>query len=115
MPTLHRPFDIDFFSAEKHDNPFLEVDVTGSFVHEETGERIVIPGFWKGENRWCLRFTPHKLGRWNYVVESNDPSLNDAGSFIAAKNRGETELDKHGFVRLSDKGRYFEYADGTPF
>lgn len=115
MPKLFRPTDFDFISTNTHENPFLDVDITGSFVHEETGERIVLPGFWKGDNKWCVRFSPTRLGRWNYVIESNDESLNTAGAFIACKNQGETELDKHGFVKLSDKGRYFEYADGTPF
>ena len=115
MPKLHRPFDIDIKSSNTHENPFLDVEVTGSFVHEETGERIVLPGFWKGENVWTVRFSPNKLGRWNYITDSNDKSLNTAGSFIACKNNEVTELDKRGFVRISDKGRYFEYADGTPF
>ena len=115
MPKLFRPFDIDFKSEKNYENPFLDVDVTGSFVHEETGEKITIPGFWKGGDTYTLRFSAPKLGRWNYVVESNEPSLNTAGSFTATKNFGETELDRRGFVKISDKGRYFEYADGTPF
>lgn len=115
MPKLFRPFDIDFKSEKDYENPFLDVDVTGSFVHEETGEKITIPGFWKGGNVYTLRFAPTKLGRWNYVVESNEESLKTAGSFTACKNDGITELDKRGFVKISDKGRYFEYADGTPF
>lgn len=115
MPKLYRPYDIDIKSTYYHENPFLDVDVTASFVHEETGEKIVIPGFWKGENVWCARFAPTKLGRWNYIIESNDESLKTAGSLTACKNNGETEIDRRGFVRLSDKGRYFEYADGTPF
>ncbi len=115
MPKLFRPYDVDIFSENTYENPFRDVEVTGTFVHEETGERIIMPGFWKGDNKWCVRFSPNKLGRWNYITDSNDDSLKTSGSLNACKNNQLTEIDKHGFVQLSKDGRYFEYADGTPF
>ncbi len=115
MYKKYRPCDVDIFSSKEHKNPFLDVSVTGTFTHVESGETITVPGFWKGENKWCVRFCPTLTGEWRYVTESNDLTLNSTGIITVTENDKKTLLDKHGFLRLSKNGRYFEYADGTPF
>jgi hypothetical protein len=115
MYKLFRPAEVEFYSNITHNNPFMNVSVTGTFIHKESNEKIVVPGFWKGENKWAVRFLPNKTGEWDYLTESNDPSLITKGSLTVVENDKKTLLDKYGFVRLSKEGRYFEYADGTPF
>jgi hypothetical protein len=82
-----------------------------------------VPGFWDGGKVWKARFAPPASGRWSYSASSTDPALRGvSGSFqCAAWSGAEMAANpvRHGFVRIVKSGpragRYFEYADGTPF
>jgi hypothetical protein len=87
------------------------------------GASYKIAGFWDGGKTWKARFVPPSPGQWSYTSSSSDPGLNGLkGSFTCT---AWTEADKesvptrHGFVGVAKggprPGRYFEYADGTPF
>ena len=110
--------DIVLTSEKQYENPYTDVDVDATFVHE-SGEEIHLYGFWNGGDEWRVRFAPTKTGVWSYTVFCSDPenaSLNGVtGTLTAVPNDGKTALDRHGFVRVSDNGRYFVYDDGTPF
>ena len=110
--------DIVLISEKSYANPYLDVQISAVFTHEG-GETITLFGFWNGGNEWRIRFSPTKIGRWNYTVTCTDTAnrwLNNvSGEVQAVANTGETDLDKHGFVRISDNGRHYAYDDGTPF
>jgi hypothetical protein len=110
--------DIVLVSEKKYSNPYRDVDIDAVFTHED-GTTIHLYGFWNGGSEWRVRFAPTKVGRWTYTVtcsDENNASLNGVtGAINAVENTGSTDLDKHGFVRISDNGRYFVYDDGTPF
>lgn len=109
--------DIVLKSEKKYKNPYTDVDIDAVFTHED-GTKINLYGFWSGGDEWRVRFAPTKTGVWEYVITCTDtenPSLNTSGSLLAVKNTGETDIDKHGFVKVSDNNRYFVHDDGTPF
>ena len=110
--------DIILHSSKKYDNPYKDVQIDAVFTHE-SGESISLYGFWYGGDEWHVRFAPTKTGIWSYRIvcsdEENDGLHEQTGKLRAVKNTGKTELDKHGFVKISDNGRYFVYDDGTPF
>lgn len=108
--------DIVLNSENTYENPYQDVLVDAVFTHED-GTEIKLSGFWNGDNEWRVRFAPTKTGIWNYVVTSDqkDAGLNAAGTIQAVENTGDTGIDRHGFVQLSENNRYFTYADGTPF
>ncbi|MBR7063078.1 MAG: DUF4038 domain-containing protein [Clostridia bacterium] len=110
--------DIVLKSAKTYKNPYKDVDIDAEFVHED-GTRIHLYGFWYGGSEWHVRFAPTKAGVWTYTVTSTDadnPDLNGVtGTVSAVDNTGATDIDRHGFVRVSDNGRYFVHDDGTPF
>ncbi len=114
MVKLYRRTDILLTTQKEYENPFLDVNIDAVFTHE-SGEKIALPGFWKGENQYCVRFSPVKTGKWEYVIESNEPSLCARGSLLCCENDAATEIDRHGFVTMSSDKRYFFYQDGTPF
>ena len=117
VPLWHRT-DIVLHSGRAYQNPYTDVEIDAVFTHED-GDEISLYGFWNGGDEWRIRFAPTKTGRWNYVVRCSDADngdLNGAeGSLIAVANEGTTALDRHGFVRVSENGRYFVHDDGTPF
>lgn len=112
--------DIILNSSKTYDNPYLDVEVDAVFTHEDGETVIELVGFWNGDNEWRVRFAPTKPGTWNYVITSNqdDTGLTATGSVLAYQaSEEETSNDNllHGFLEFSDNGRYFQYADGTPF
>ncbi len=110
--------DILLTSGRKYANPYRDVTLDAVFTHED-GTRIALYGFWNGGNEFRVRFAPTKTGIWSYEITCSDPENTglhgQKGTVLAVENTGSTELDKHGFVRISDNGRYFTYDDGTPF
>ncbi len=72
-----------------------------------------INGFWDGEKRFVVRFTPTVEGTWKYTTHSADAGLNrKSGSITCTANRPGT----HGFLRRDEQYRYhFKYDDGTRY
>ncbi|MGI6269588.1 MAG: DUF4038 domain-containing protein [Candidatus Howiella sp.] len=110
--------DILLSSGKSYTNPYLDVQIDAVFTHSD-GTQIKLFGFWNGGNEWRIRFSPTKTGVWNYTVTCTDNDNKDlnnvSGRIVAVENTGKTELDRHGFIKISDNGRYFTYDDGTPF
>ena len=110
--------DVILASQKQYKNPYLDVQIDAEFTHE-SGKTIHLYGFWNGENEWRVRFAPTLTGKWNYTVTCSDaenPDLhNIKGSIIAIESTGNSMIDRHGFVKISENGRYFIYDDGTPF
>jgi Protein of unknown function (DUF4038)/Domain of unknown function (DUF5060) len=90
---------------------------------EALGHSYSLDAFWDGGVTFKARFAPPFAGQWAYRTKSADPSMATAkGTFTcivwtdAEKAENAT---RRGFVRVcrsgSRPGRYFEYADGTPF
>lgn len=110
--------DIILTSEKDYDNPYLDVEMDAVFEHTD-GTKIHLYGFWNGDNEWRVRFSPTKTGTWSYTITCSDTKNaglhNVTGEVEALPNTGSTDLDRHGFVRISDNKRYFTYDDGTPF
>ena len=115
--AVWRRIDVVLHSDKKYGNPYKDVDIDAVFTHED-GTEIKLYGFWNGGDEWRVRFAPTKTGVWNYNIVCTDKengSLSRSGSLLAVENNGETGTDRHGFIKISDNGRYFTYDDGTPF
>ena len=69
-----------------------------------------------GDPAWTVRFSPPKAGQWSYrieVREAKGTAQSEVRTFLA---RPPTQAGNHGPVEVAPKdGRYFGYADGTPF
>ncbi|MBQ4592645.1 MAG: DUF4038 domain-containing protein [Clostridia bacterium] len=110
--------DIVLTSSQEYDNPYSDITLDAVFTHED-GTKVALYGFWNGGNEFCVRFAPTKAGRWIYETTCSDTGNaglhGRTGTITAVENTGNTDLDRHGFVRISDNGRYFVHDDGTPF
>src|SRR5579872_7380997 len=115
--TANRVFEWTFESRKSYADPFNDVDVDVVFTKGNQSWRV--PTFWRGGQRWTVRFAPPAPGEYLYRLESTDrsnPDLNGHdGRVIVRTYKGTNELLRHGMLRVSANKRYFEQADGTPF
>lgn len=109
--------ELTFHSSKCYDNPFLDVELLTIFTNS-SGDTITRPAFWDGGDTWKVRFSPTKLGRWNYKLigeEINNFKGNKIGFVNAVKYKGKLPIYKNGFLKISPSKRHFVYENGKPF
>ena len=102
--------------------PFVVVTFTGT-DGDAKGLTVPVPAFWDGGRTWKARFAPPAAGPWSYSVSSVDQALQGIKGVLQCIGWSDEELranpTRHGLVRVARSGaragRFFEYADGTPF
>ncbi len=110
--------EISLTSSKTYADPFNNVDVTATFTGPG-GVTIVRPAYWSGGTNWRIRFAPTVTGAWTMTTVSTDTT--DAGLHNISKSidvtayTGNQEIYQRGFLKVSSNGKYFTYADGTPF
>jgi hypothetical protein len=90
---------------------------------EALGHRYTLDVFWDGGQTFKVRFAPPFPGQWTYQSQSADASFAAAkGTFTCTAWTDTHKAEnpsRRGFVRVcrsgARPGRYFEYADRTPF
>ncbi len=111
------PVEISLEAASSH--VWWEFPVTAVFTHAGSGTRLELPGFWDGDRRYVVRFAPPRRGAWTFRTRSADKGLDAVRGTISARTPSAAELRRNGnlrgHLRISPDGRYFTYADGTPF
>ncbi|MDX2111221.1 MAG: DUF4038 domain-containing protein [Verrucomicrobiota bacterium] len=99
--------------------PYLDIAVTVTYTHLDTGDTHSAPAAWDDENRWILRnaFPRHGLWSWRTTASNSaDTGLhNRTGTVSVSPYTGSNPLFRHGFIQSSADGRYLAHADGTPF
>lgn len=105
-------------SKVAHAQPFREVALDALFT-TPGGRTVKVPGFWAGEDRWCLRYASGEVGVHDYRTVCSDPTdrgLHDCtGALEVVPYVGDNPLYRHGPIRISNDRRHFCHADGTPF
>lgn len=112
-----RPMDITL--SAKQDHPWWTFPVQALFVHDQSRSKITIEAYWDGSHNWTLRFAPTLPGVWKYTTISADEGLDDQSGAINVRAPSSIEIKENpnyrGFLKIAPNGRYFQYADGTPF
>ncbi|MCL2796005.1 MAG: DUF4038 domain-containing protein [Microbacteriaceae bacterium] len=98
-------YEVEFFGVEPTGS-HVEVDL--EVVFEGPGTRTRIPGFYAGNGRYLVRFSPATEGRWTYRTSSSFLE-ETVGEFRCLPARP----DEHGPVRA--EGLHFQHDDGTVF
>jgi len=105
---------------------WYDFPVAATFTHS-SGASVRVDGFYNGVNSsgqqlWVIRFAPTLPGTWSWSTSSADASLRASGSLqatapTAAQIAENPNYRGHLRVQTSGEraGRYFVYADGTPF
>lgn len=105
--TVH---EIDLRADRQYPNPFIDVRLEGLFTHEN-GQTIRTSGFYRGDNRWTVRFNPSLAGTWTYEIHSTpaDSDLAQSGSLRV------DERECRGLLRSTPGvGWSFSWENGEP-
>ncbi|MGI6174231.1 MAG: DUF5605 domain-containing protein [Christensenellales bacterium] len=95
-------------SGREDGNPFVDVQLEARFF--QRNRVLTVPGFYDGDGRYVVRFSPDAEGEWEYYTVSDDAALDGiSGSFFCGPAEG-----LHGPVRVKDTF-HFAHADGTAF
>jgi predicted alpha/beta superfamily hydrolase len=126
-------FEVEMTAAQNQANPYAAYLQEGRPGHvtvrfagvsgDAVGRELTVTGFWDGGTTWKARFAPPASGDWVFESRSEDPGLNGVTGKLTCTTWTEDEKKanptRRGFVRVHTEGhragRYFEYADGTPF
>ncbi|MEM1295010.1 MAG: DUF5060 domain-containing protein [Verrucomicrobiota bacterium] len=109
--TVWEPVDI-VFRAELGEAPPLNVEFAATLTHS-SGQTVQIPGFWDGENRFVLRFSPPTEGTWTYTTASDLAALDDQRGTVSA---GPPANGQPGPIGLdTEDPRRFVYANGDRY
>lgn len=115
--TRERMVEWTIESRKSYSDPFNDVDV--DVVFGKDGQYWHVPTFWRGGQRWTVRFAPPAPGTYKYHLESTDKANDDLngheGEVTITAYKGTKALLAHGALRVSTNKRYFEHTDGTPF
>jgi hypothetical protein len=113
---LYNKFELDLNIKAEYANPFDPEEITiDAIFTSPTGKEWKIPGFYNMvsfNSVWMVRFSPHELGEWTYVItirDKNGEIKSDKDSFTAVPST------YHGPLQVAANKRYLEHADGTPF
>lgn len=121
--TAKRPLSNPYVDGLPEGRPALARVVFSGVSGEARGQRYVISAFWDGGQKWKARFAPPSAGGWSFQSESADPGLSNSRGALRALPWSEAEKEanptRRGLLYVAKggprAGRYFEYADGTPF
>ena len=90
-------------------NPYLDNKLSAVFL--KGNREVKTDGFYDGEGRYIIRFSPDEQGTWTYRTHSNARQLNGkTGRFVCTKSTG----NNHGPLKIVNT-YYLQYADDTPF
>ena len=110
-PTQWEVTELRFQVETLADNP-VDIPFSATFTNE-AGQTLKVPGFYDGDQTYCIRFTPSAAGKWTYQTASPNTELNAQTSTlnVAASTdgrRGGIELDP-------DNDRQFQFQNGDRY
>jgi hypothetical protein len=114
----YQVYEESMLSSKQYANPLQDVQVTVE-ITDPRGRTTEVEAFWDGFNVWKFRYMPRMLGRHTYRVQCSDTTnggLNAPGDVLnVVEYRGTNRLWQRGPIVVSESGRQFAHADGTPF
>ncbi|MDD3321058.1 MAG: DUF5060 domain-containing protein [Paludibacter sp.] len=102
-----------FFSVELQGpsvgNPFTDVELSAVFKNKSS--EVKVTGFYDGNGKYIVRFSPAELGKWTYETKSNATELNGKKGVLKCIKPSKIN---HGPIQVTDTF-YLKYADGMPY
>jgi hypothetical protein len=121
--TSSRPLDAPYVDGLPDGKPGYLRATFQCDQGELSGRKYQVTGFWDGKRSWRVRFSFPAAGNWSYQTHSADPQLDGHEATVTCQAWTPEELaavpTRRGIVQVCQEGtragRYFQYADGTPF
>lgn len=90
-------------------NPYGDAPLSAQFRQGSTV--VTVPGFYDGDGRYRVRFSPPTTGQWDYATSCNLATLDKRSGSLTVT---EPSRDNHGPIQIF-KTFYLQYANGTPY
>ncbi len=104
--------------SRNYDNPYADVTLQVTYT-DPAGQTIEGYGFWDGGNTFRIRCAFPASGTWHWQTHCSDAANarlhEQRGTVEVSPYRGDNQLYRRGFLRVSDNRRYLTYGDGRPF
>ncbi len=126
MVGQYEKFELSIEVDSYFENPYnpQEVNLTGIFTSPD-GKTYKVPGFYyedyreetgalkpTGKKYWKIRFSPNKVGSWEYYVSFRNP----VGKDESKKQTFECVTSKNkGLIEVSKSNNYFKFSKGETF
>jgi len=111
------PFEFELSAGGRYADISNEVEVDILFRNDQD-HTWRVPAFWKGDNRFGVRFAAPEPGlyRFESVCNCDDPGLHQVGGALSVElYEGPVPLYRCGRLRVAANRRTLEHTDGTPF
>lgn len=108
----------EFKSPGPYADPMRDVRLRVEFRAPD-GRQKELEGFWDGGDVWRVRMDADTPGLWTWksrwMEKSGETVSESSGEFTAEAYESNNPLFLHGSIKVTDDGRRFAHADGTPF
>jgi hypothetical protein len=104
-------------SGPSSGNPFTDVELSATFEHVGTTSHVsdatslTVHGFYDGDGKYLVRFSPPSEGVWKYATTSNADALKGKSGSVTVTAPG---VNNHGPVAVHNTF-HFAYADGKHY
>ncbi len=114
-----QPWEHALTSRAEYGNPYADVVLRVTFTGPGNGV-LRTYGFWDGGSTFRVRCAFPRAGTWRWRTDCSNPGdtgLHRQSGTVQVVEAGRTSnpLWRHGFLKVSEDGRYLCHADGTPF
>jgi len=100
-----------FSSATTPANPYVTITATAILTEPDGRTQRHLPLFWDGGSRWTFRFSPDRVGSWQWTIRSDDSGLvGRSGAFGVVPSDGAG-----GIMPMEGFPRHFQRQNGEPF
>lgn len=104
--------------SENYSDPFDEVEVQAVILNDEGFLKKVF-GFWRGGNKWSIRFSTPDMGKYKYKISFCDKTNKDIvveeGDINVSKYIGNNDLYIHGALKRKGSDKFLKHIDDKPF
>ncbi len=108
----------NFASTVNSTDPYNEVELDVIFTGPD-GAEFAMPGFWRGGEKWSVRFSAREPGLYAWRTVCSDTTNSglhaQKGEVEVLPRLGEGYFGLHGRLLVAEDKRHFEHEDGTPF
>jgi hypothetical protein len=110
--------ELDLTVEGEYGDPFNELKITAEIKRPDMSV-LKVPGFWRGGDKWAVRYSSDQTGMHEYMISFSDLSGKTVqvrtGEILIVPYEGNDPLYKHGGIKASPDKKYLMHADGKPF